>query len=158
MSRQIQIRRGSAAEHENFTGAPGEITMDTDAKTLRVHDGQTVGGIALARLDQINGIATMSMGPDAVVDTFRDTNIWYRQYSSGWVEQGGIINISVTETPTQVIFPIEMSDTNYSVQITSLGPNSTTANILVTERDTTLFYVNSNELVTVCWEVKGNRV
>ena len=44
MSRQIQIRRGTAAEHSNFTGAIGEITMDTTSNTLRVHDGVTPGG------------------------------------------------------------------------------------------------------------------
>ena len=32
MSRQIQIRRGTSAEHDNFTGAIGEITMDTTIK------------------------------------------------------------------------------------------------------------------------------
>lgn len=53
MARIIQIRRGSATEHENFTGAIGEITMDTDNKTLRIHDGQTLGGFQLARADQI---------------------------------------------------------------------------------------------------------
>lgn len=53
MSRQIQIRRGTAAEHAAFTGAEGEITMDTDAKTLRVHDGATAGGTMLARLADI---------------------------------------------------------------------------------------------------------
>ncbi|MBQ8255610.1 MAG: hypothetical protein IJY99_01445 [Alphaproteobacteria bacterium] len=51
MSRQIQIRRGTATEHENFTGAIGEVTMDTTNKTLRVHDGETLGGIAMARAD-----------------------------------------------------------------------------------------------------------
>lgn len=49
MARQIQIRRGTTLENDNFTGAIGEITMDTDAKTLRVHDGETVGGVALAK-------------------------------------------------------------------------------------------------------------
>ena len=44
MSRQIQIRRGTTAQHSNFTGAIGEVTMDTIKKTLRVHDGETVGG------------------------------------------------------------------------------------------------------------------
>lgn len=52
MTRQIQIRRGTATEHENFTGAIGEVTMDTTNKTLRVHDGTTAGGIPLAKLDQ----------------------------------------------------------------------------------------------------------
>ncbi|MBQ8255603.1 MAG: hypothetical protein IJY99_01405 [Alphaproteobacteria bacterium] len=49
MTRVLQIRRGSAAQNDNFTGMPGEITMDTDAKTLRVHDGETLGGFTLAR-------------------------------------------------------------------------------------------------------------
>lgn len=44
MSRQIQIRRGTSAEHNNFTGAIGEVTMDTTNNTLHVHDGVTVGG------------------------------------------------------------------------------------------------------------------
>ena len=44
MSRQIQIRRGTAAQHSNFTGAIGEVTMDTTNNTLRVHDGVTQGG------------------------------------------------------------------------------------------------------------------
>ncbi len=52
MSRQIQIRRGSAAEHDNFTGAIGEITMDTTNKTLRVHDGVTVGGNEIMSMDK----------------------------------------------------------------------------------------------------------
>lgn len=53
MSKIIQLRRGSGAEHNNFTGMPGEVTMDMDAKTLRVHDGETLGGVMLARADQI---------------------------------------------------------------------------------------------------------
>ena len=32
---QIQFRRGASAEHETFTGAPGEITVDTTNNTLR---------------------------------------------------------------------------------------------------------------------------
>lgn len=52
MSRQIQIRRGSAAEHSNFTGAIGEITMDTTNKTLRVHDGVTPGGKEIMSMDK----------------------------------------------------------------------------------------------------------
>lgn len=44
MSRQIQIRRGTKNQHASFTGAIGEVTMDTTNNTLRVHDGKTVGG------------------------------------------------------------------------------------------------------------------
>jgi len=53
MSRVLQIRRGTTAQNDNFTGLAGEITYDTTAKTIRVHDGATLGGVALARADQI---------------------------------------------------------------------------------------------------------
>ena len=44
MSTQVQYRRGSAAQNSSFTGALGEITVDTTNWTLRVHDGATAGG------------------------------------------------------------------------------------------------------------------
>ncbi|MDE6481594.1 MAG: hypothetical protein K2L25_02110 [Alphaproteobacteria bacterium] len=53
MARQIQMRRGTSAQHNNFTGAPGEVTVDTDLNTLRVHDGVTPGGTILASRDEI---------------------------------------------------------------------------------------------------------
>ena len=44
MGTEVRWRRGTAAEHETFTGANGEITVDTTNKALRVHDGETPGG------------------------------------------------------------------------------------------------------------------
>lgn len=49
MSKQIQRRRGSTAEHASFTGAAGELTVDTTKKTVVVHDGTTAGGTPLAK-------------------------------------------------------------------------------------------------------------
>lgn len=63
MSRQIQFRRGTADEHAAFTGAIGEVTVDTTNKTLRVHDGETPGGIPLARADSVQNVQTGLM-PD----------------------------------------------------------------------------------------------
>lgn len=53
MARILQIRRGTAQQNDNFTGMMGEVTFDTDTKTLRVHDGETLGGFKIARADQI---------------------------------------------------------------------------------------------------------
>lgn len=50
MAKQLQLRKGTATEHNTFTGANGEVTVDTTNKTLRVHDGTTVGGTRLATL------------------------------------------------------------------------------------------------------------
>lgn len=54
MARQIQLRRGTAEQHEQFIGADGEVTVDTTNRTLRVHDGETPGGVALAQSDLNN--------------------------------------------------------------------------------------------------------
>ena len=51
MSTQLQLRRGTTAQHSTFTGASGEITIDTDKKTVVVHDGITPGGRALSQFD-----------------------------------------------------------------------------------------------------------
>jgi hypothetical protein len=44
MTKQVQLRRGTTAEHEVFTGAEGELTIDTTRDIAIVHDGVTVGG------------------------------------------------------------------------------------------------------------------
>ena len=49
MPTQIQWRRGNTAQTAAFTGAIAEVTVDTDKKTLIVHDGVTPGGYALAK-------------------------------------------------------------------------------------------------------------
>lgn len=42
--RILQIYRGTTAQNNAFTGAAGELTMDTDRKEIRIHDGSTAGG------------------------------------------------------------------------------------------------------------------
>jgi len=49
MAKQVQFRRGSTSQHSTFTGAVGEITVDTDKDVAVVHDGSTAGGFPLAR-------------------------------------------------------------------------------------------------------------
>ena len=44
MSSQVQFRRGTASQTLVFTGALGEITVNTTSNTLVVHDGMTPGG------------------------------------------------------------------------------------------------------------------
>lgn len=77
MARILQIRRGTTAQNDNFTGLPGEVSFDTDAKTLRVHDGETLGGFTLARADQATGAPGDGTGFDinSVPDEFWQTII-----------------------------------------------------------------------------------
>ena len=52
---EVKLRRGTDTEHSSFTGAEGEVTVDTTNDTLRVHDGSTAGGIRLAKLSEVSG-------------------------------------------------------------------------------------------------------
>ncbi len=51
---EVKLRRGTDTEHSGFTGAEGEVTVDTTNDTLRVHDGSTAGGIRLAKHSELS--------------------------------------------------------------------------------------------------------
>ena len=57
---EVKLRRGTDTEHSSFTGAEGEVTVDTTNDTLRVHDGSTAGGIRLAKLSEAGGSGTVT--------------------------------------------------------------------------------------------------
>jgi hypothetical protein len=54
MAKLLKLRRGSTSQHSSFTGAEGEVTVDTDKETLVVHDGSTAGGHPVAAEDMAN--------------------------------------------------------------------------------------------------------
>lgn len=124
MSRQIQFRRGTADEHKNFTGAEGEITVDLTNKTLRVHDGVTAGGTMLARADA-------SVAADYITawqsPTAENNYTWYRKYTSGWVEQGGVGTIGNSANALDVTYPIAMQNTEYTLLAIAKSASSTSA-------------------------------
>ncbi len=62
MSTEVRWRRGTAVQHESFTGAMSEITHDTTGNNLRVHDGQKPGGyrtLMEQELGKPSGVATL---------------------------------------------------------------------------------------------------
>jgi hypothetical protein len=52
-SKYLQLRGGTKAKNDAFTGKNRELTVDTDEKRLRVHDGTTVGGHPVAKASEI---------------------------------------------------------------------------------------------------------
>ena len=76
MAKVLQLRRGTTAQNDAFTGAEGQLTVDTTAKTLRVHDGVTAGGTVLAKKSEIPDITgkadTASLAPVATSGSYAD--------------------------------------------------------------------------------------
>ena len=54
MAKLLKLRRGDNTAHSTFTGAEGEVTVNTQKDTIVVHDGSTQGGFELARADLSN--------------------------------------------------------------------------------------------------------
>ena len=54
MAKLLKLRRGTTTQHGSFTGAEGEVTIDTTKDTAVVHDGSTAGGVPLAKENMAN--------------------------------------------------------------------------------------------------------
>ena len=54
MAKLLKLRRGTTTQHSSFTGAEGEVTIDTTKDTAVVHDGSQAGGRPLLREDLSN--------------------------------------------------------------------------------------------------------
>ena len=54
MATQVQFRRGTTGQHSAFTGAVGEVTVDTEKRTVCIHDATQAGGFPLLREDGTN--------------------------------------------------------------------------------------------------------
>ena len=149
MSGQLQLRRGSTAENDAFTGVEGELTYDTVKKELRIHDGVTQGGNKVPTLVAVQR------------PTAENNYTWYRKYSDGWVEQGGFASVNECSTTT-INLPVVMADTNY----TALAQNNTLSTaqdaengVGIQRTGTTqvkLFthYINPNT-ISASWQVSG---
>jgi len=85
MPTQIQLRRGTATQNNGFTGAVGEVTVNTTNYALRVHDGSTQGGVELALNDLTNVNTSAALSLASITTT-------------GNVDVGG--NLTVTGTTT----------------------------------------------------------
>ena len=64
MAARVKLRRGTSLQHQSFTGAEAEITVDTTNWSVRVHDGATAGGHELLKtsLDNIEDGAILDGG------------------------------------------------------------------------------------------------
>ena len=58
MAKLLKLRRGTTSQHGSFTGAEGEVTIDTTKDTAVIHDGSTQGGTPLAKENMDNVSST----------------------------------------------------------------------------------------------------
>jgi hypothetical protein len=114
MPTQIQWRRGNTAQTAAFTGALAEITVDTDKKTLVVHDGVTQGGFTLAlesaqqdalAFNKANGAYDKANSANIIAqNAFNQVNVAFdvanTKYSAAGGTIAGNVLVSGNVTPT----------------------------------------------------------
>ena len=155
MATQLQLRRGTATEINNFTGADGELVYNKSAKSLHVHDGTKKGGWMIDTLVAFQAPSSANNWT------------WYRKYASGWVEQGGQATIAAQNTNTQLFtdvnLPITMANQAYMVNVAFVtdGGNTTGLRNNSNGRGTTKLTIGTystsgiSNSYMVAWEVKG---
>ena len=107
MSTQIQYRRGTGAQNDAFTGALGEITVDTTNKTIRVHDGVTAGGNTIVNTYTAQTLSFKTMATPTITGTLTSTglintsgNIICSVLDAGSIECTGIVYANSTAQST----------------------------------------------------------
>ena len=102
----VQFRRGTTAQNNAFTGAAGEISVDTSLGTIRVHNG-TVGGNTLASIDAVQTLSNKTLSTPTVTGTLSSTglintsgNIICSVLDAGSIECTGIVYANSTAQST----------------------------------------------------------
>jgi len=111
MATQLQIRRGTSAQVAAFTGAEGEVVVNTTNDSIHVNDGSTAGGFELARVDgsnwaitnNISTTANISFGDNdkAIFGSGSDLQI-YHDGSNSYITDSGTGNLRISGTLLQL--------------------------------------------------------
>ena len=100
MATQVQFRRGGTGANDTFKGAIGEVTVDTDKNTLRVHDGSTTGGFPILKNDGTNSEFSIGSLSSCALKFANDHNTGV--YSSGadniGLVTGGVARLTIDGT------------------------------------------------------------
>ena len=139
MAKLLKLRRGTTSQHNSFTGAEGEVTIDTTKDTAVVHDGSTAGGTPLAKEDMSN-VSSASIAGRLGADSIATTKIAGGTLPSDVKVTDSNVSGNLTITSADIVDgSIVNADVNASAAIagTKISPNfgsqnvSTTGNITV---------------------------
>jgi hypothetical protein len=70
----VQFRRGTTAQNNSFTGASGELSVDTQLGTIRVHNG-VAGGNTLASIDAVQTLSNKTLATPTVTGTLTSNGL-----------------------------------------------------------------------------------
>lgn len=87
MAKRVQLRRGTTAQINAFTGAVGEVSVDTDKDVLVVHDGVTAGGFPVAARANADGTISLIKKDGTVIGSINATGLFNNTLTSTNTDQ-----------------------------------------------------------------------
>ena len=118
MAKRFQLRRGTNAESVAFTGALGEVVVDTTNKIVVVHDGTTAGGLSQAARGNADGTVTILNRAGTTLATIPST---------------GLLNNTLTSTATNQALTAAQGKVLQDGKL-GISANAVSATILETAR------------------------
>ena len=97
MAKLLKLRRGTTSQHSSFTGAEGEVTIDTTKDTAVVHDGSQAGGRPLAREDLNNVSGTTVLGRIST-NTLNGSKLVDASVTSAKITNNTIVNADINSS------------------------------------------------------------
>jgi len=148
MATAVQLRRGTTTQNNAFTGALGEVSVDTTLDTLRVHDASTAGGFEITS----NTAAQTLTNKSLTAPTITGTAVMATLDISGDVDVDGTLEtdaltiggVTLAETISDTVGAMVSSNTETGITVAyqdadntldfALGAAQTTVNsILATD-------------------------
>ena len=125
MPDQLQLRGGTTTEHNSFTGALREVTVDTTKKTLVVHDGASAGGTALMKESGGNAASSVGIGTGGTNAINIDSN---QKVGIGTGSQTAKLHVVETTSTTAVKIKSGTS-TNQNTHVTLFNDSDVPLNL-----------------------------
>ena len=110
----LQLRRGTTTEHSTFTGAEGEVTVNTTKDTLVVHDGSTQGGFELALADGSNVSVSTEQVQDAAAAMF--TNATHTNITATYDDAANTLSLAAAASYGDSDVGTYLSSNGYATQ------------------------------------------
>ena len=139
MPTALQFRRGTTSQNNSFTGAVGEISVDTTLDTLRLHDGSTAGGFALVSATAAQTLTNKTLTTPTIAE----------------IDSGSTITLDAT---TDIVLDADGGDIFFKDAGTTFGSATNTSGNLIIKSGTTTALTFSGANVTAAGTVNSGAI
>lgn len=162
---RIQIRRDTSNNWATYNPilADGEFALETDTRKIKIGNGeQPYTELAYqgdSKLENKANTDFSNVSIPYITSTYRNGNSWYRIWSDGWLEQGGIASAGYN-SPVTVSFIKQYDTVPLTVTMIADGnPNQSRIATMVSRHSDKFIYtvttLSAQSTVPIIWSASG---